>query len=115
MKSAWIYNLIYVTIFNFLGDYCSQPEYRIMSYIRRELGTKWKHIGYTLGLEHSVLNCIEHNNHQVEERSFNMLEEWMQRDVEACYCKLISAMERESLCSGAEALKSKIKPSNFST
>ena len=35
--------------------------------------------------------------------------EWMRRDPNPCYCKLIFAMNEEGLLSGIEVLKSKIK------
>ena len=82
-----------------------------MSSIRWEFGTQWKHVGYALGLEHSVLECIELNDHKTEERAFRMLNEWIQRDAKSCYCKLISAMYQEGLVEGVEILKRKIKSS----
>ena len=84
-----------------------------MSSIRREFGTKWKHVGYVLGLDHSVLTNIELNLHEVEEQAFKMLDEWIQRSADSCYCKLISAMNEEGLCKNVEILKHKIKLNNF--
>ena len=80
-----------------------------MSSIRWEFGTKWKHVGLILEINHNVINLIELNLQQFEERSFNMMIEWMQRDPNPCYCKLILAMNKEGLLRGIEVLKSKIK------
>ena len=85
----------------------------MLSSVRRELGEQWKHIGYALGLKHSVLKNIELNLHQVEEQAFKMFEEWIQRHVDCCYCKLISAMNEEGLCSAVTVLKQKIELSEF--
>ena len=76
-----------------------------------EFGSQWKHVGYILGFEHSVLKTIELNSQEVEKRTFRMLEEWIQRDVKSCYCKLISAMHEEGLSRGVEILKQNIKSS----
>ena len=83
----------------------------MLSSVREEFGSQWKHIGYTLGLEHNVLENIESNFAKVEERAFKMLSEWMRRDVQSCYCKLISAMNEGNLVSGVEILKKKITKS----
>ena len=64
-----------------------------------------------MGLEHNVIELIKLNLQEVEERSFRMLVEWIQRDVKSCYCKLISAMAEEHLDRGIEILKHKIKSS----
>ena len=94
----------------FTEKYHFRPDYRVLSSIRREFGIQWKHVGYALGLEHSLLVCIEHNSpHEVEEKAFNMLTSWKQRDAHPCYCKLIYAMEKEHLNRGVECLKSYIK------
>ena len=82
-----------------------------MSSIRTELGSQWRHIGYTLGLQDSKLNNIELNFPKVEERAFNMLKMWIEKDVEACYCKLISAMKEEGFVNEVETLKEKITAS----
>ena len=42
-----------------------------------------------------------------------MLTEWKQRNANACYCMLISAMTREDLNHGVEVLKKEIKTSMF--
>ena len=76
-----------------------------------EFGSQWKHVGYNLGLEHSILKTIELNSQEVEKHAFRMLEEWIQRDVKSCYCKLISAMHEEGLSRGVEILKQNIKSS----
>ena len=80
-----------------------------MSKIRAKLGSHWKHIGYTLGLEDSALRNIEINCRTVEEQAFNMLNKWVQIDTESCYCKLISAMNEEGLSKEVETFKEKIK------
>ena len=95
-----------------LGGYCFRPNHRILSSLRKEFGTKWKHVGYILGLDHSSLTNIEINSHEIEERAFKMLVEWLERDVESCYCKLISAMNEEGLCEKVDILKHKIKNFN---
>ena len=76
-----------------------------------EFGARWKHIGYILELDPNVIDHIELNLQEVEERAFKMLVEWIQRDVKSCYCKLISAMSEEGLHKGIEKLKFKIKSS----
>ena len=94
----------------FLDKYCFWPDYRVLSSIRREIGKQWKHVGYALGLEHSLLECTEHNHpHGVEEKAFKMLTDWIQRDVHPCYCKLIYAMDKEHLHQGVECLRFYIK------
>jgi len=85
-----------------------------LSSIRWEFGTKWKHVGYTLWLKHSVLENIEIDYHKADERAFTMLKEWIERDAKSCYCKLISAMYREGLVRGIEILKKMIKSSKVS-
>lgn len=92
-----------------LGDYCFQPDYRVLSSIRREFGQQWKHVGYKLGLECTQLEAIELNKVLIEERAFTMLCDWIHRDVSTCYCKLISAMKKEHLSNGVEHLKEEIK------
>ena len=79
-----------------------------------EFGAQWIHVGYSLGLEYSVLNIIELNSHEFEERAYRMLTGWMQRELHPCYCMLISAMECEGLKRGVEVLKFKIKSSKVS-
>ena len=85
----------------------------MLSGIRLEFGTRWKHVGYILELEPNVIDHIELNLREVEERCFRMLVEWIQRDVNSCYCKLISAMAEEHLDKGIEILKCKIKSSKI--
>ena len=96
-----------------LGHYCYQPDYRVLSSVRREFGKQWKHIGYALKLNHCILKNIEHNLHEVEEQTFRMFEEWIQRHVDCCYCRLISAMNDEGLCDAVTVLKLKIELSKF--
>ena len=96
-----------------LGHYCYQSDYQVLSSVRREFGKQWKHIGYALGLNHCVHKNIEHNLHKVEEQTFRMFEEWIQRHVDCCYCKLISAMNDEGLCDAVTVLKLKIELSEF--
>ena len=110
MQVIICYVIVYIT-----GEYCFPPKYQTLSRIRKEFGSHWKHVGYNLGLQHSVLNIIELNSQDVEQRTFRMLEEWMQRNVKTCYCKLISAMLEEGLCQGVEILKQNIKSSKFSS
>ena len=85
----------------------------MLSRIRKEFGKDWKYVGLGLNLDNSVLNMIELNDQDFEERTFNMLCEWMKRDKTPCYCKLISAMNEQGLGSGVANLKENIKPSNF--
>ena len=94
-------------------DYCFQPHHRVLSGIRLEFGTKWKYIGYNLDLTHDIIDYIELSTPTVEDRSFRMLIEWIQRDVKSCYCKLISVMTEEGLYEGVENLKYRIKSSKF--
>ena len=82
-----------------------------MSSIRTELGSQWRQVGYTLGLQDSSLNSIELDYPEVGEQAFNMLKMWTEKDVEACYCKLISAMNGEGLVKEIETLKEKIEAS----
>ena len=98
---------------NSVGDYCFKPDYKVLSNIRREFGDKWKHVGYALDLEHPVIVTIELNEKHVEEQAFKMLCNWIQRDVHPCYCKLISAMEKECLNSGVDCLKKWIKQGSY--
>ena len=83
----------------------------MLSSIRWELGARWKHVGYILELEHHVMEHIELNIPEVQDRSFQMLVEWKQRDVKSCYCKLIYAMTKERLHEGIRNLKCQIKQS----
>ena len=76
----------------------------MLSSIRLEFGTQWKYVGYNLELEENVIKHIELNLRTVEDRSFQMLVEWIQRDVKSCYCKLIAAMTEEGLHKGIEKL-----------
>ena len=94
-------------------DYCFQPQHRVLSSIKLEFGTKWKYVGYNLELDHNVIDHIKLNFQTVEDQSFQILVEWIQRDVKSCYCKLISAMTEEGLHKGVEKLKCKIKSSKI--
>ena len=108
LQHAMTYHCIYI-----LECYCYQPEHRILSSVRKEFGIQWIHVGYFLGLEHSVLKVIEQNIHEVEEQAFQMLNEWVQRDLKSCYCRLISAMDKQGLGRGVEVLKRSIKSSKI--
>ena len=108
LQHAMTYHCIYI-----LECYCYQPEHRILSSVRKEFGTQWIHVGYILGLEHSVLKVIGQNIHEVEEQAFQMLNEWVQRDLKSCYCRLISAMDKQGLGRGVEVLKRSIKSSKI--
>ena len=92
-----------------LDEYCFEPDYRVLSSIRKEFGISWKHVGYCLKLDHNVLKNIEINERSVEEQAFKMLDEWKQRCTDTCYCNLILAMNEENLCKGVEVLKQKIE------
>ena len=85
----------------------------MLSGIRLEFGTQWKYVGYNLELEENVIEHIELNSRTVEDQSFQMLVEWIRRDVKSCYCKLIAAMTEEGLHKGIEKLKYKIKSSKI--
>ena len=85
----------------------------MLSGIRLEFGTQWKYVGYNLELEENVIDHIELNSRTVEDQSFQMLVEWIRRDVKSCYCKLIAAMTEEGLHKGIEKLKYKIKSSKI--
>ena len=85
----------------------------MLSGIRLEFGTQWKYVGYNLELEANVIEHIELNSRTVGDQSFQMLVEWIRRDVKSCYCKLISAMTEEGLHRGIEKLKYKIKSSKL--
>ena len=91
-----------------IEDYCFRPQYRVLSGIRLEFGTQWKYVGYNLELEANFIEHIELNSWTVGDRSFQMLVEWIRRDVTSYYCKLISAMTEEGLHKGIEKLKYKI-------
>jgi len=80
-----------------------------LSSIRREFGEQWRFVGYALGIEHAVLNNIEYNSPNIEDRAFKMMADWIERSTDICYCKLISAMNNEHLVRGVEVLKEKIK------
>ena len=63
-----------------------------------------------MGLDHSTLQTIEINDRDdVDEQAFRMLQTWIERDTESCYCKLITAMTEEELRNKVEILKKKIK------
>jgi len=62
-----------------------------------------------LGLEDNVLNIIQLSSHGFKERAFEMLTEWIKRDEDSCYCKLISTMNVEGLSRGVDVLKENIK------
>ena len=96
-----------------LGDYCSKPQHKVASSVRKRFGKDWKHVGLALGLDYSEIENIELNKHDNDDRAFQMLEIWIQRNVNACYCKLISAMSDQGLEDGVQVLKQKVKPSKF--
>ena len=104
---------IFIALLDYIGEFCFQPEYPVLSSIRWKFGARWKHVGYILELEHHVIEHIELNIQEIQERSFQMLVEWKQRDVKSCYCKLISAMSKEHLQEGITSLKCKIKSSKI--
>ena len=85
----------------------------MLSGIRLEFGTQWKYVGYNLELEENVIDHIELNSRTVGDQSFQMLVEWIRRDIKSCYCKLIAAMTEEGLHKGIEKLKYKIKSSKI--
>ena len=60
-----------------------------------------------------MLKTIEFNIHEVEEQAFQMLIEWVQRDLKSCYCRLISAMDKQDLRRGIDALKKNVKSSKI--
>ena len=85
----------------------------MLSSIRTELGSQWRYIGYNLGLEDCVLNIVEQDYRKAGDQAFNMLKMWIEKDVESCYCKLISAMNEEGLRNEIETLKKRIKASKL--
>ena len=94
-----------------LEDYCSQPADLVLSHIRKVFGKEWKYIGLALGLDSYQINIIELNVKDFDDRAFKMLTDWKQKNANACYCMLISAMTSEGLIQGAEILKQEIKTS----
>ena len=67
----------------------------MLSSIRREFVKQWKYVGHALEIDHSVLNTIELNSHNFKDRAFEMLDDGIEKNAVACYCKLISAMNDE--------------------
>ena len=106
---------MYVAMFNvtLVGEYCFKPEDRVLKNIRWEFGAKWKYVGCELGIKVTVIDTIELNEKCVEDQAFKMLCNWRQRDKQPCYCKLIAAMETESLNSGVDCLKEWIKRGRY--
>ena len=106
---------MYVAMFKVtsIGEYCVTPECRVLKSIRREFGDNWKYVGYELHLEDSVIDTIGLDEKRVEDQAFKMLRNWIQCDVKPCYCKLIAAMETESLNSGVTCLKKWIKRGRY--
>ena len=98
---------------NLIGDYCFKPDYKVLRCIRREFDDDWKYVGYVLDLEHSLIRTIQLNEKRVEDRAFEMLCNWLQRDKHPCYCKLIAAMEKESLNNGVACLQQWIKQGSY--
>ena len=99
--------------FEIIENYCFRPTLKVLTRIRHEFGIQWKHVGYILGLDHSTLQTIEIDNHDVDKRTTKMLKTWIERDIKSCYCKLITAMTEEELRNKAEILKEQIKSSKF--
>lgn len=99
----------------FLAECCAKPDHEVLSKIRKCFNAEWKYVGLALNLEHNLLETIESNHQKIDDRSFQMLVEWMKRDKKPCYCKLISAMEEEELQSAVHDLKQKIKSSEYYT
>ena len=93
-------------------ELCARPEYSVLGCIRKHLTTKWKFVGYSLKLKHHVLEKIEQRQTKIEDQAFAMLVEWMQTDVEPCYCKLISALDEQGLSNIANDLKVIVKSGN---
>ena len=82
----------------------------MLSSIKTLFGHKWKYVGLHLNLNYDdVLRNIERDVKEVADQTFRMFQEWLDRDVSSCYCKLIFAMKNEGLDSAAEILKNKIK------
>ena len=94
-----------------LENYCFQPEHRVLSCIRNQFGKDWKYVGLDLKLDNSVINIIELNQQDFDDRAFKMMSEWIQRNADSCYCQLIYAMEKQGLDSGVQVLKQEIKSS----
>ena len=94
-----------------LEAYCFQPDYQVLSAIRTQFGKDWKYVGLDLKLDNSLINIIELNEIDFEERAFKMMSKWVESNANSCYCQLISAMENQGLDSGAKVLKEKIKSS----
>ena len=83
----------------------------MLSATRKQFGKDWKYVGLDLGLDYSVINNIELNEQDFEDRAFKMMSGWMQRNADSCYCQLISVMEKQGLHSGVIVLKEEIKSS----
>lgn len=73
-----------------------------------EFGKSWKYVGIILGLKVSLLQTIELNEHNIADRAFNMLSEWLKRS-DVCYCDLIYAMKEEGHDSGVKLLEQNIR------
>ena len=71
------------------------------------------HIGYALNVDHYILEQIDTNYTKVEEKSFRMVVEWIKRDENPCYCKLISSMKEQGLSDATQILEQIIKSSKI--
>jgi len=94
---------------------CVNPQYEVLSSIRRHIVPHWTFVGYSLHLKYDTIDNIKKSRRNSEEQAFQMLVEWMQTDSTPCYCKLISVMDEHRLSQAVIDLKMIIKSGTKST
>jgi len=81
--------------------------YRVMVYLKDNLGESWKDLAVCLKIPSPRIKGIEADAWQVEKMAYDMLHEWRQREKEsATVDKLIEALERaqcKKLVKGVQA------------
>jgi len=69
--------------------------YRVMVYLKDNLGESWKDLAVCLKIPSPKIKAIEAEAWQVEKMAYDMLHEWRQRDKEAATVdRLIEALEK---------------------
>ncbi|KAK3732553.1 hypothetical protein QZH41_017848, partial [Actinostola sp. cb2023] len=83
-------NLIYPMQASASANVVTQDEISKVAYM---IGSEWRSLGRALGLDEYVLDHIDYDNRQVQEKACQMMREWKQRKgVTAHFNRLITAL-----------------------
>ena len=77
-------------------------------------GEQWNHVAYHLGVDNSSVKNVDIDYRKSAEKAFAMLTDWIEKDVHACYCKVVFAMKKLNLNEQVHLVKSIIESSKLS-